>query len=398
MRLSAAIGRIQPSATLAIMARAAELRADGRDIISLSVGEPDFPPPQSACKAAIAAIERGEHAYTAVEGTRALREAVQAKFARENGLHYGLDELIVTTGGKQAIWNAFQATLNDGDEVLIPTPYWVSYPDMALLAGGTPVFVATTEADGYRLNPHVLAGAIGPRTRWFVLNSPSNPTGITYSAAELRAFADVLLVHPDVLILSDDMYEHIRYGSEPFATIAAVEPRLKARTLTLNGASKAFSMTGWRIGYAGGPRDLIRAMAKAQSQTTANPSVIAQEAAVGALTGDLGFLEERRADYQRRRDLVHGRITAIPGLSAPLPEGAFYLYVGCTGLIGRTTPAGAQLTTDEDVAAWLLENGVAVVHGAAFGASPAFRISYAVAPDQLAEACRRIEAAVASLR
>lgn len=398
IKLSAAISRIQPSPTLSISARAAELKRAGRDIIALSTGEPDFPTPESVKKAAIAAIAAEDNYYTPVEGTVALREAIRAKFARENGLEYALDEIIVSTGGKQVLFNALQATLDPGDEVIIPVPYWVSYPDMTLLCGGTPVFVETGSQTGFRMTPEALAGAITPRTKWLILNSPSNPTGLAYSADELRAFADVLLANPHVHVMSDDMYEHILYDGRAFATIAAVEPALKERTLTVNGASKAFSMTGWRIGFAGGPKPLVKAMTKAQSQTTSNASTIAQAAVAGGLRGDLGFLAERRADYQARRDLVVERLNAIPGLECSRPEGAFYVYVRCHGLIGRQTPDGKQLTTDEDVAGFLLEGGVAVVHGAAFGWSPAFRISYAVAPALLAEACDRIEAAVLTLK
>lgn len=397
MKLSAAINRIQPSATLAISARAAELKGEGRDIISLSTGEPDFPTPESVKAAAIAAIRAEDNYYTPVEGTRALRQAIQAKFARENGLDYAIDEIIAATGGKQVLWGALQATLDPGDEVIIPAPYWVSYPDMTMLAGGTPVFVETGSQNGFRMTADALAAAITERTRWVILNSPSNPTGLAYDADELRSFAEVLLNCPHVWIMSDDMYEHILYDGREFATIAAVEPRLKDRTLTVNGASKAFSMTGWRIGYAGGPRALIKAMAKAQSQMTSNACTIAQAAVAGGLNGDQSFLAERCADYQQRRDLVHARISAIPGLEAAKPEGAFYLYVACRGLIGRRTPAGVALENDEAVAGYLLENGVAVVHGAAFGWSPAFRLSYAVAPNILIAACDRIEEAVKRL-
>lgn len=397
-RQSAALARVAPSATLAISARAAELRKAGRDIISLSVGEPDFPVPDSAREAAIAAIRAGNNHYTAVEGTPELRAAVAEKFRRENGLDYRSDEVIVGVGGKQVIWNAMLATLDPGDEVIIPAPYWVSYPDMALMAGGTPVVPLTTAAQGFRLSPGQLESAITPRTRWLILNSPSNPTGAVYSAAQLAALAEVLERHPHVWVLSDDMYEHIRYTDGPFATLAAVAPSLRERTLTVNGASKAFAMTGWRIGFAGGPKPLIAAMAKAQSQSTSNPCAIAQAATLGALTGDLSFLAERCAAFRRRRDLVVERIAAIPGLSLDPPEGAFYAYVGCEGLIGRETADGRRLGSDEGVAAWLLDAGVAVVHGAAFGASPAFRISYATSDELLTKACDRIAAAVASLR
>jgi aspartate aminotransferase len=397
-RQSAALARVAPSATLAISARAAELKREGRDIISLSVGEPDFPVPESAREAAIAAIRAGNNHYTAVEGTPELRAAVAEKFRRDNSLDYGPNEVIVGVGGKQVIWNALLATLDPGDEVIVPAPYWVSYPDMVMMAGGTPVSPMTTAEAGYRLTPEALEAAITPRTRWLILNSPSNPTGAVYAAADLLALADVLERHAHVWVLSDDMYEHIRYTGGPFATIAAVAPALRDRVLTVNGASKAFAMTGWRIGFAGGPAALIKAMGKAQSQSTSNPCAIAQAATLGALTGDLSFLAERCAAFRARRDLVVERISAIPGLALAPPEGAFYAYVGCDGLIGRRTADQRVLEADEAVAAWLLDAGVAVVHGAAFGASPAFRISYATSAAALEAACDRIADAVAALR
>ena len=396
-RSSAALARVAPSATLAISARAAELKRAGRDIISLSVGEPDFPVPESAREAAITAIRAGNNHYTAVEGTPELRAAVAEKFRRDNGLNYAANEVIVSVGGKQVIWNAMLATLDPGDEVIVPAPYWVSYPDMVMMAGGMPVTPMTTAADGYRLSPGALEAAITPRTRWLILNSPSNPTGAVYSDAQLRALAEVLERHPQVWVLSDDMYEHIRYTPGPFATMAAVAPALHERTLTVNGASKAFAMTGWRIGFAGGPRALIAAMGKAQSQSTSNPCAIAQAATLGALSGDLSFLAERCAVFRERRDRLVARIAAIPGLELAPPEGAFYAYIGCAGLIGRRTAAGGVLGSDEEVAEWLLDAGVAVVHGAAFGASPAFRVSYATSDAALAAACDRIAAAVATL-
>lgn len=395
--LSDAIRRIQPSATLGVAARAAALKRAGRDIIQLSTGEPDFPVPPSARAAAIAAIEAGNNHYTAVEGTPALREAIAAKFARENGLAYDPADIIVSTGGKQTIMNAMIATVGPGDEVIIPAPYWVSYPDQVRLCGATPVVITTDVTSGLKFDAAALEAAITPRSRWLILNSPSNPSGATYSAVELRALADVLLRHTHVWVLSDDMYEHVRYDDAPFATIAAVEPRLFERTLTVNGASKAFSMTGWRIGYAGGPRDLVRAMVKAQSQSTSNPCAIAQAATLGALNGDLSFLAERAAIFRQRRDLICARLNAIDGLNVAVPSGAFYVYPDCTGLIGRRTPEGATLGTDEDVAGWLLDHGVAVVHGAAFGLSPAFRASYATDTASIETACDRIAAAVAGL-
>ena len=397
VHLSQAIQRIQPSATLGVSAKAAALKAEGRDIVSLSVGEPDFPVPDAAREAAIRAIETGNNHYTAVEGTPALRAAIADKFARDNGLEYAPEDVIVSTGGKQVIWNALLATIGTHDEVIVPAPYWVSYPDMVQLAGGDARIVPTTVADGYKMKPEALEAAIGPRTRWLILNSPSNPTGAVYTADELEAFAVVLRRHPTVWVLSDDMYEHIRYGDAPFATIAAVAPDLKARTLTVNGASKAFAMTGWRIGYAAGPRALVKAMVKAQSQSTSNPCAIAQAACLGALTGDMGFLAERAAVFRERRDMVVARLSAIPGLTCPTPDGAFYVFPECAGLIGRRTPDGTVLRDDEAVAGWLLENGVAVVHGAAFGHSPAFRVSYATDTASLTKAMDRIEAAVAAL-
>ena len=397
VHLSAAIQRIAPSATLGVSAKAAELRKAGRDIISLSVGEPDFPVPPAARDAAIRAIEEGNNHYTAVEGTPALRAAIADKFKRDNGLTYAPEDIIVSTGGKQVIFNAMLATVGEDDEVIVPAPYWVSYPEMVQLAGGTAVVLPTTVADGYRMAPDALAAAITPATRWLILNSPSNPTGAVFTAAELAAFAEVLRRHPQVWVLSDDMYEHIRYGAEGFATIAAVAPDLADRTLTVNGASKAFAMTGWRIGYAGGPRALIKAMGKAQSQMTANACAIAQAACLGALTGDMGFLAERSEVFRKRRDMVVERLRAIPGLSVAVPDGAFYVFPECAGLIGRRTPSGTVLATDEDVAGYLLEAGVAVVHGAPFGHSPAFRISYATNTASLTTAMDRIEAALAAL-
>ena len=397
IQLSAAIQRIQPSATLGVSAKAAALKAQGRDIVSLSVGEPNFPVPASARTAALHAIEMGNNHYTAVEGTPALRRAIADKFARDNGLIFDPQDIIVSTGGKQVIFNAMIATVGAGDEVIVPAPYWVSYPDMVALAGGTPVPVPTRGTDGYKMAPDALEVAITPATKWLILNSPSNPTGAVYTAAELEAFAQVLRRHPHVWVLSDDMYEHIRYGTAPFATIAQVAPDLAERTLTVNGASKAFAMTGWRIGFAGGPRDLIKAMVKAQSQSTSNPCAIAQAATVGALTGDMGFLAERAAIFRERRDMVVARLSAMPGLTCPTPDGAFYVFPECAGVIGRRTPAGAVLSNDEDLAGYLLESGVAVVHGAAFGHSPAFRISYATDTASLSTAMDRIEAAIQAL-
>jgi aspartate aminotransferase len=392
--LSAAINRIQPSPTIAVTNKAAELKAAGRDIIGLGAGEPDFDTPDFVKEAAIEAIRKGQTKYTAVDGTPALKAAVQAKFKRDNGLDYALDEISVNVGGKQTIFNAMVATLDPGDEVLIPAPYWVSYPDIVQFCGATPVILPCPLEAGFKLQPEQLDAAITPATKWLILNSPSNPTGAAYTAAELKALADVLLGHPHVYVLTDDMYEHIVYDDFRFATIAEVEPRLFERTLTVNGASKAYAMTGWRIGFAGGPRPIIKAMAKIQSQSTSNPCSIAQAAVVAALNGPQDFLKERNAAFQARRDLVVSMLNQASGLSCPRPEGAFYVYPDCSGLIGKATPGGKLLQTDEDVAAYFLDTeGVAVVHGAAFGLSPAFRISYATSTEVLEDACRRIQRA-----
>lgn len=399
MLLSDAIQRIQPSATLAVTAKAAELKRQGRDIIGLGAGEPDFDTPDFVKEAAIEAIRRGDTKYTAVDGTPALKEAVRAKFKRDNGLDYGLDQITVNVGGKQTIFNALVATLRPGDEVVIPAPYWVSYPDIVNFTGATPVFVAAGIDANFKITPAQLDAAITPRTRWLVLNSPSNPTGSAYTAAELKALGDVLARHPHVWVLSDDMYEHIVYEGFEFATIAQVCPDLYARTLTVNGASKAYSMTGWRIGFAGGPAPLIKAIGKLQSQSTSNPCSIAQAAATAALNGPQDFLAERRTAFQSRRDLVVSMLNQTQGLRCHRPEGAFYVYPDCSGLIGRRTPSGLTLADDEQVAAYLLDSeGVAVVHGGAFGGSPAFRISYATSSDILEEACTRIQRACAAVK
>ena len=397
--LSAAIQRIQPSPTIAVTNRAAVLKAEGRDIIGLGAGEPDFDTPDFVKDAAIEAIRRGQTKYTAVDGTPELKAAIRAKFARDNQLDYGLDQITVNSGGKQTIFNALLATLDPGDEVVIPAPYWVSYPDIVALTGATPVTIPCGIGDGFKLTPAKLDAAITPRTKWLIFNSPSNPTGAAYSRAELQGLAEVLLRHPQVMILADDMYEHIVYDGFEFATIAEIEPALYDRTLTVNGASKAYAMTGWRIGYAGGPAWLIKAMAKLQSQSTSNPCSISMAATVAALNGDQSFLAVRNAAFVKRRDLVVSMLNQTPGLRCPRPEGAFYVYPDCAGLIGRTTPDGGTLTDDAAVAGYFLDaEGVAVVHGAAFGGSPAFRISYATADDLLEEACRRIQRAVGNLR
>lgn len=397
--LSRALERIRPSATVAITAEAHRLRAEGRDILSMSVGEPDFDTPEHIRNAAKAAIDRGETRYTPPDGLPELKRAVAAKFRRENGLDVGPEQVIVSTGGKQVLFNALLATLDPGDEVLIPAPYWVSYPDIARFAGAQPVFLATRAGEGFKLKPETLARAITPRTRWLILNSPGNPSGAGYSAADLGALADVLLEHPQVWVLTDDIYEHIAYAPFRFATIAAVEPKLATRTLTLNGVSKGYAMTGWRIGYGAGPEPLVRAMTKLQSQSTTSACTISQWAAVAALEGPQDHLAAFRDAFERRRDLVVERLNAIPGIDCPRPEGAFYVYPSIAGLIGRHTPAGAEIRTDEDfVRALLATTGVAVVHGAAFGLSPHFRISYAAADEVLADACGRIAEFCAMLR
>lgn len=396
--LSAAIQRIKPSPTIAVTNRAAALKAAGHDIIGLGAGEPDFDTPDFVKEAAIAAIRAGQTKYTQVDGTPELKEAIRAKFRRDNHLDYGLDQISVNVGGKHTIFNAMMATLDPGDEVVIPAPYWVSYPDIVLLAGATPVIVPCGIDAGFKLTPAQLDAAITPATKWLIFNSPSNPTGAAYSRAELAALAEVLVRRPHVHILSDDIYEHIVYDGFVFTTLAEVEPALYERTLTVNGASKAYAMTGWRIGYAGGPAAIIKAMAKIQSQSTSNPCSISMAATAAALNGDQSFLQVRNAAFAKRRDLVVSMLNQTSGLRCPRPQGAFYVYPDCTGLIGKRTPAGGVLTDDEAVAAYLLDTeGVAVVHGAAFGGSPAFRISYATADAVLEEACVRIQRAVGRL-
>ena len=393
-RLSA----IKPSATIAVTSKAAELKAAGQDVIGLGAGEPDFDTPDHVKQAAVEAIWSGKTKYTPAPGTASLKQAVIDKFRRENGLEYGPDQVIINCGGKHTIFNAFLATLDPGDEVIIPAPYWVSYPDMALLAEGKPVIVETREADGFKLSPEALEAAITPRTKWFVFNSPSNPTGAAYTRDEIAALTAVLMRHPQVMVLTDDMYEHIVFDGFEFATPAQVEPGLYDRTLTCNGVSKAFAMTGWRIGYAGGPAALIKAMAKVQSQSTSNPCSISQAAAEAALNGPLDFLAERNRAFEERRDLVVGALNEADGITCRMPEGAFYVFPSCAGLIGKTTPAGHRLDSDLDVVTYFLESqGVAAVHGEAFGLSPFFRVSYATATESLAEACPRIQAACDAL-
>jgi aspartate aminotransferase len=397
--LSATLDRIQPSPTIAVTQKARELKAAGHDVIGLGAGEPDFDTPDFIKDAAIAAIRAGDTKYTAVDGTPALKQAIIGKFKRENSLTYTPDQISVGTGAKQVLYNALLATLNPGDEVIIPAPYWVSYPDIVLLGGGTPVVVPCSADAAFKLRPDDLRRAITPRTKWLILNSPSNPTGAAYSDADLRALTAVLKDHPQVYVLSDDIYEHLVFDGFVFATIAQVAPELFDRTLTLNGVSKAYAMTGWRIGYGAGPAPLIKAMAKLQSQSTSNPSSVSQAAAVAALNGPQDFLVMFRESFTARRNLVVERLNAIPGLSCRTPEGAFYVYPSCAGLIGKTTPGGRVLNTDADVVGYLLEEAlVAVVQGEAFGLSPFFRISYATSPDLLEKACDRIAAACQRLR
>jgi aspartate aminotransferase len=387
-----ALERIKPSPTMAITSKAREMKAAGFDVIGLGAGEPDFDTPDNVKQAAIAAIERGETKYTAVDGIPELKRAIASKFERENDLTYKPAEITVGSGGKQVLYNALLATLNPGDEVIVPSPYWVSYPDIVLLAGATPVVVETKLEDGFKLSPKALAASITPRTKWFIFNSPSNPTGAAYTREEIKALTDVLLKHENVWVLSDDIYEHLVYDGFAFSTPAQVEPKLKGRTLTMNGVSKAYSMTGWRIGYAGGPEPLIKAIATLQSQSTSNPCSISQWASVEALEGPQDFLKRWVASFQDRRDLVVSMLNQAKGISCPTPEGAFYVYPSCAGVIGRTSRDGKKIETDEDFATALLqEEGVAVVHGAAFGLSPFFRISYATGIEALEEACRRIQ-------
>jgi len=389
---SAALSRVKPSATLAADGKARELKAAGKDVISLAAGEPDFDTPDNIKEAAIKAIRDGKTKYTNVDGIVELKEAIVAKFKRENRLTYKTSQVNVSPGGKPVIWNAMISTLNPGDEVIIPTPYWVSYWDIVLLAGGEPKAVPTTDATGFKLQPADLEAAITPRTKWVFLNSPSNPSGAAYTKAELRAIADVLLRHPHVWILTDDMYEHLVFGDFEFWTIAQVEPALYDRTLTMNGVSKAYAMTGWRIGYAAGPEPLIKSMAKVMSQTTSNPSSISQWAAVEALNGTQEFIKPNAKLFEGRRDLVVSMLNQAKGMRCPTPEGAFYVYPSVEALIGKTAPSGKVIRTDEDFAVELLETeGVSVVFGAAFGLSPFFRISYATSNAVLEDACSRIQ-------
>lgn len=391
--------RIQPSATIAISTKAMELKAAGRDIIGLSAGEPDFDTPDNIKEAAIKAIRDGRTKYTPVDGVPELKQAVCAKFERDNGLKYQPSQVSVGTGGKQVLFNALLATLNPGDEVIVPAPYWVSYPDIVLLGGGKPVFVETTLDNGFKLQAAALEAAITPKTKWLVFNSPSNPSGAAYSHSELKALTDVLMRHPQVWVLTDDMYEHLVYDDFKFVTPAQVEPQLQERTLTMNGVSKAYAMTGWRIGFAAGPEVLINAMRKLQSQSTSNPSSISQWAAVEALNGPQDFIASNNEKFKGRRDLVVSMLNQANGLSCPTPEGAFYVYPSCEGLIGKTTPSGQKINNDEDfVTALLADEGVAAVHGAAFGLEPFFRVSYATSNEALEDACERIQRFCNSLK
>ena len=397
--LADALSRVKPSATIAVTQKARDLKAQGREIISLSVGEPDFDTPDNIKKAAIEAIQRGETKYTPVAGIQPLREAISKKFKRENGLDYKPSQTIVCTGGKQVLYNAFVSTLNKGDEVIIPAPYWVSYPDMVLLCGGTPVFVDTTIEKGFKLQAADLERTITPRTKWVVLNSPSNPSGAAYTRDELKAVTDVLVRHPHVWVLTDDMYEHLTFGDFVFTTPAQIEPNLWERTLTMNGVSKAYAMTGWRIGYAGAPDNLIKAMDMVQGQQTSGACSIAQWAAVEALNGPQDFIQVSRKAFEERRDLVVSMLNQAKYLSCPMPEGAFYVYPSCKDAIGKTTPSGKVIKTDEDFVTELLEaEGVAAVHGSAFGLGPNFRISYATSNKTLEDACNKIQRFTANLR
>ncbi len=396
--IAARLGRIKPSPTNMLTGKVLELKAAGHDIIGLGAGEPDFDTPDNIKQAAIRAVERGETKYTPIAGTAELRQAIGDKFRRENGLDYGADQIAVCCGGKQVIYNAMMATLDAGDEVIIPAPYWVSYPDMVLLADGTPVFVECIEDNDFKMAPADLAAAITPRTKWLLLNSPSNPTGSAYTVDEIRALADVLLDHPHVWVLADDIYEHVIYGDFEFSTIAQVEPRLHERTLTMNGVSKAYCMTGWRLGYAGGPVELIKAMNDVQSHSITHTCSISQAASIEALTGPQGSIAEHNRVFEERRDLVVSMLNQAAGITCLTPEGAFYVYPSCAGTIGKKTPDGTVIEDDTAFVTYLLEvEGVAVVQGAAFGLSPYFRISYATATEALEDACQRIQRACAAL-
>ncbi len=396
--LASRLSLIKPSPTIAVTQKAADLKAQGRDVIGLGAGEPDFDTPQHVKDAAKLALDNGATKYTAIAGTLELRKAISAKFKRENNLDYAPDQITVGCGGKQVIYNAMMATLNPGDEVIIPAPYWVSYPDITILAEGKPVIVACSEENNFKLTAADLEKAITPKTKWLILNSPSNPTGAAYSKAELKALTDVLLRHPNVWVMTDDIYEHLVYDGFKFTTVAEVEPKLIDRTLTINGVSKAYAMTGWRLGYAGGPKALIGAMNSIQSHSTTHTASVSQSATVAALNGPQEFLNDWRAAFKKRRDLVVAMLNQTPGLSCKMPEGAFYVYPSCAGLIGKKTPDGKVIASDSDFVTALLESeGVAAVQGEAFGLSPHFRISYATSEKALEEACKRIQRFAASL-
>jgi aspartate aminotransferase len=396
--IASRLGRIKPSPTIAVTQKARDLSAQGRDVIGLGAGEPDFDTPKHICDEAKAAMDRGETRYTPVAGTPALRQAICDKFKRENGLDYGLDQITVGCGGKHVIYNAIMASVGPDDEVIIPAPYWVSYPDITLLAEGTPVIVECPADSGFKLKPEDLEKAITPKTKWLILNSPSNPSGAAYSQQEMKAVTDVLIKHPHVWLMTDDIYEHVVYDDFEFVTPVQVEPRLYERTLTLNGVSKAYCMTGWRLGYAGGPVNLINAINKIQSQSITHTSSITQAATVAALNGPQDFIAKHNAIFKERRDLVVSMLNQADGLNCPSPEGAFYVYPSCAGTLGKTTPDGKTLESDEDFVTFMLESeGVAAVQGAAFGLSPHFRISYATSTELLEEACSRIQRACGAL-
>lgn len=397
--LADSLSRIKPSATIAVTDKARALKEAGRNVIGLGAGEPDFDTPDNIKKAAIKAIEAGKTKYTDVTGIPELKDAIIAKFKRENGLTYQRNQIIICTGGKQVLYNALMATINPGDEVIIPAPYWVSYPEMVMLAGGEPVSIVCPAEQGFKLSAAALEKAITPKTKWIILNSPSNPTGAAYTRAEMKALTDVLVKHPHVWVMTDDMYEHLVFDDFEFTTPAQIEPKLFDRTLTVNGVSKAYAMTGWRIGYAGGPAQLIKAMATIQSQATHAPSSISQWAAVEALNGPQDFIPESQKLFKERRDLVVGMLNQANGINCARPEGAFYVYPSCAGTIGKTAPSGKVIKDDEDFVTELLEaEGVAVVHGSAFGLGPAFRISYAAKTSDLEEACKRIQRFCGSLK
>ncbi|OUD09264.1 aspartate aminotransferase [Marivivens niveibacter] len=397
--LSTTLSRVKPSPTMTMTAIAQDLKAQGRDIIGLSAGEPDFDTPQNIKDAGIRAITEGKTRYTAVDGIPELKQAICAKFKRDNDLTYTVDQISVASGGKQVLYNAFMATLNAGDEVIIPAPYWVSYPDMVLLGGGAPVVVETSMDNGFKITAEQLENAITPKTKWFLFNSPSNPSGAGYTWDELKALTDVLMRHPHVYVMTDDMYEHLVFDDFEFCTPAQVEPELYDRTLTVNGVSKAYAMTGWRIGYAGGPEEIIKGMRKVQSQSTSNPCTISQWAAVEALNGTQDYIDPNKALFQKRRDLVVAMLNDADGITCPTPEGAFYVYPDISACIGKTSAGGKTITNDEDFAIALLEEtGVAVVFGAAFGLSPNFRVSYATSESELTDACTRIQTFCAGLK